>query len=81
MNEEIRIKIIEFYEEVIGDEIKNINGQYSLSRKLNSLEVMQIVVAIEDDFGIEFNGDELDYELFADIDKIVDIVSKKLDEE
>ncbi|MGG4554127.1 acyl carrier protein [Paenibacillus sp. FSL W8-0186] len=58
------------------DDITNQTDLYDIG--LDSLNAIQLIVQLEDAFGISIDDDELLYENFNTIPKIVDIVKSKL---
>lgn len=55
------------------------NGKYTIERKLDSIEIMEIVVSLEDEFDIEFDSDELDDDIFFNIETVCDLVNSKIE--
>lgn len=53
---------------------------YYVDRKLDSFETMQVVVALENEFDIEFDSDELDEEIYRNIETVLGLVSDKINE-
>lgn len=73
-------KVVKNYEERIGDSIV-FEDKYVITRSLDSLEIMQIVVDLEEEFDIEFEVDELDTDLFNDVYKVCEVLSGKVENE
>jgi acyl carrier protein len=48
------------------------------SLPLNSIAFIQILVAIEDEFTIKFNPDEMDFEQYETLDDLCSLVRKKI---
>lgn len=77
---EILQKIILVYENTIGGSLsKGNNGKYTIERKLDSIEIMEIVVSLEDEFDIEFDSDELDDDIFFNIETVCGLVNSKIE--
>lgn len=45
---------------------------------LNSLSFIKIIVKLEDEFGVEFNDDEINYLNYKSVDKILELVQNKI---
>lgn len=45
---------------------------------INSLSFVKIVVALENEFNMEFNEDDLDYELFRNADALINYIKSKI---
>ncbi len=82
VNNEILKEVVSVYGSVMNCSlIKNETGKYSVGRNLDSIEIMEVVVALEEEFDIEFDSDELDDEIFASIETVCEIVSGKIENE
>lgn len=46
---------------------------------LDSVKMMELVICLEDEFEIEFLGDELYFDNFASLENVCNIVAQKLD--
>ena len=73
MNEVLQ-KILDIYKKevetaMVGDVVEG---------ELDSLEIMKLVVAIEDEFDIEFDIDELDTEVFTNPQNVYELVRSKI---
>lgn len=73
--EELMERIKNVYEDELGCSLAD-SG--SIDKKLDSIEVMRIVVALEDEFDIEFDGDELDTDTFMNLDDVCELISGKI---
>jgi acyl carrier protein len=76
MKNEIRLRVSRIIDEVIGDSI-NDKGVLSDQDKLGvilseSLQSLVYVTAIEDEFDIEIEDDQIDIDLFEDIEVTVE---------
>jgi acyl carrier protein len=46
---------------------------------LNSISFIKLVVAVEEEFGVQFSDDDLDYNILANISSIASYIRKMLD--
>ena len=65
--------IMEKINEVVGLNVKS-TGEMLTDLNVNSLNFIEIVVKIEDEFSIEFEDDKLMYNSFATIDDLISYV-------
>jgi acyl carrier protein len=76
---ELLDRIIAIYEyELKISFITREDGHYYVDRKLDSFETMQVVVALENEFDIEFDSDEMDDEIYRNIETVLGLVSDKI---
>ena len=47
--------------------------------ELDSMAVVTLITAVEEDFGLEFDDDEINAEIFETFGSLVGFISKKLD--
>ncbi|MCL2051391.1 MAG: acyl carrier protein [Lachnospiraceae bacterium] len=78
---DIKSKVIELIEEV--SEIKNIKPMIERSELLedlgiNSMVFISLVVEVENEFGVEFDDDNLDYRDFDTVTSICDYINTLL---
>lgn len=82
-NEEIRKKLFEVISNTL--ELENIS-QYITQEgvfadiNIDSITYIKVVIAIEDQFGIEFDDDMLDFEQFNSVDVLVHYISENIKE-
>ena len=50
------------------------------SLDINSMSFIKIVVSVEEEFDIQFDDYELNFELFESLDDLVQLVHKKMEE-
>ena len=53
------------------------NGLASL--EVNSMTFLMLVTNIENEFDIEFDDDEINYEMFGDFDKFCTLIEKRME--
>ena len=59
--------------------VENVSDEkFMESIDINSIASIKIIVAIEDEFGIEFDNNLLDVELFQSLDGLVSYVQNKI---
>ena len=61
------------FDEITNDEDLSLIG-------MNSITYIKIIVAIEDEFDIEINDEDLDYRMFGNINKISELIKEMLKE-
>lgn len=54
------------------------NGLASL--EVNSMTFLLLITNIENEFDIEFDDDEINYEMFGDFDKFCSLIEKRMEE-
>ena len=65
--------------ENIPNSVENVSDEkFMESIDINSIASIKIIVAIEDEFGIEFDNNLLDVELFQSLDGLVSYVQNKI---
>lgn len=76
----MRKKILQIIERIKGNSINDDGLDYRLYEDLgmDSIETMELVVAIENEFDIEFDLDELDIEYLTTIKSLEQAVEKIL---
>lgn len=76
--ESIKKKVVEIIEQIANldmDLMEYFTNQDDMSGMgLSSLEYIQLIVFLEEDFGIEFGDDVFQEEYFKDINKIVEYI-------
>ena len=60
------------------EEIPDDEGLFGDGFSLDSVATLQLVVAVEEEFGFEIDDEDLRLELFASVDKLTDYVERKL---
>lgn len=75
---EIMKQLVECYRQIFGEAFVQKEEQYFISRQVDSLEIMQLVVALEEMFDIEFDVDELDDSLFSNINQVSKCIKEKI---
>ncbi|KAF6582687.1 MULTISPECIES: phosphopantetheine-binding protein [Paenibacillus] len=78
---EIRKKVIKLITDNLETENvkKNVINEDDLSQMgINSIVFIQLVVALENEFGIEFEVEALDYKKFTSLDLICSYIEQKL---
>lgn len=76
----MRKKIIELIEEIKGINIEDNGTDYRLIEDLgmDSIEIMQLVVCMEDGLNIELDLEELDIDVLSSINSLANVFSKCL---
>lgn len=79
---DVKQKIIEIIGKVTGvDNIEEVLSQEDLTEAgVNSVSFIKVIVGCENEFGIEFDDDELDFTKYNDLDALSDFVEKKIAE-
>lgn len=72
----MRNKIIDILLECGVEEKDVLCGDYITNDLLDSLMMAEIVIAIEDNFNIEIDGDDIVPDNFKNVDTIVEMVTK-----
>lgn len=70
-------KIKEKLAELLRDRFPGLSPAGSLSRQLNSLQLVELVKEIEARFGIEVSSLEIDEENFADLGSVEALIRRK----
>ena len=52
-------------------------GKMVVAEKIDSLELMKLIVSLEDVFDVEFDSDELDEDIFKSIESVSELVIEK----
>ena len=60
-----------------GNSINNDTNLFA-EAGLDSIGIVELVVAIEEEFGFEFDESELEFDEFATIDSIANLIQKKV---
>lgn len=68
--EEILERIIDISKQVMGKEMDFSN--------ITSLHLVEMIICIEDEFGIEFEEDDIDFGVLNGYEKMAEIVADKL---
>lgn len=81
MRNEIESRLLKILRENI--ELEDYDGELAEDEDLlfwgiNSITFIKIIVAVEKEFDIEFDEEDLDYNLFRQLDKLVNYVEGKL---
>lgn len=71
----MKTEIIEIYKNVLGNLVIN---EGVLENSLDSIEIMEIVVSLEEKFDIEFETDELDEDIFINLNEVYFIINNKI---
>ncbi len=74
--EEIRTKVREFISQFIRAEFKNDDDIFALGF-VNSLFAMQLVLFVENEFGLTVENDDLDLDNFRSVNAISGLVERK----
>ncbi len=79
--DEIKERIVQMIHTNLNLDEKDIveNGQDLLSIGLDSLQFVNLAVAIEDEYGIEFMGSNLNIRTIVSLDNLVEIVGNMID--
>ncbi len=84
-NEFSKKNIQDIVKRIVKENIQNPNSVENVSDEkfmesidINSIASIKIIVAIEDEFGIEFDNNLLDVELFQSLDGLVSYVQNKI---
>lgn len=79
--DEIKERIVQMIHTNLNLDEKDIveNGQDLLSIGLDSLQFVNLAVAIEDEYGIEFMGSNLNIRTIVSLDNLVAIVGNMID--
>lgn len=48
---------------------------------IDSIEMLELIVELENEFGIEFDDDEIDAEVLGDVSKLVELIRGKVNVE
>ena len=78
VKEEVIKEILKIYREesdivLTEDE----TGKMVVAEKIDSLELMKLIVSLEDVFDVEFDSDELDEDIFKSIESVSELVIEK----
>lgn len=81
--EEIKSRLINILKEnnIIDDSSESSfieNGLNVLG--INSMTFIKVIVVVEEEFDIEFDDLELDFQLFGSLDDLVKLIQKKVEE-
>lgn len=75
----IKEKINELLEEVLNVEVSDKCNL--INEGLNSVKISQLIIKIEEAFGVDFQYENIDKRRFITLQSIVDFVCEKIDEE
>lgn len=75
---EVKSKIRGFLSRFVGDKTFEDSDNIFEKGLVNSLFAMQLVVFIENDFGITMQNEDLELENFKDVNSIVALIQSKL---
>lgn len=77
---ETEIKVVRILKENTGNQAMDDNEvlhQNFRDLGINSLNFIKVVVAIEDEFDVVFEDNQMNYELFGSVKDIVSLISKE----
>lgn len=80
-NETLKSKVLKVVSDVLPEiDVDNIDMSAELTKKygINSVSVIQIIVALEQEFGILYEDSELALGLYYDMNDLVDSVAAKV---
>lgn len=79
----IQEKIIDILSKITEEKVKKeeINKQTNIIDDigLDSLQMINFILMLEDDFNIEIDFEEIDYDMLLSVQGIVDFITKKLE--
>lgn len=79
--EEIQDRLIKVIKETLGDLVEGISTIKSddelSSFGVNSVSFIKLVVAVEEEFGFEFDDEQLDFNNFRTINGIVEYIKER----